>query len=242
MDNAYTFKKIIFGLRKEYIDVQNQLLELQKYVSVSNKVENFYFHIAGKPCELFLYLHKKKKLLDKIEMFLGTYLYGETNYNITNGIEKKYYYNKKEICSICKQDEINKKIEQIIQTDFFQNILANNYTSIPCNENDVNSLQITSGRIGLINGFNGDYPHLDYYPRKDELVMINEEKIITPDDIFKLLNLSLDGNYLNDYHRRVLNNYEEKEIDIDDSFNSNEAKLEIIEEPKKLILKPKKNI
>ena len=72
--------------------------------------------------------------------------------------------------------------------------------------------------------------------------MINEEKIITPDDIFKLLNLSLDGNYLNDYHRRVLNNYEEKEIDIDDSFNSNEAKLEIIEEPKKLILKPKKNM
>ena len=70
--------------------------------------------------------------------------------------------------------------------------------------------------------------------------MKNEEKIITPDDIYKLLNLSLDEKYLNDYHRRILDNYEEKEIDIEDNFNSNKAKLEIIEEPKKLILKPMK--
>ena len=33
-------------------------------------------------------------------------------------------------------------------------------------------------------------------------------------------------------------NYEQKEIEIDDGFNSNKAKLQIIEEPKKLILKP----
>ena len=242
MDKVYTFKKIIFGLRQEYIDVQRQLLELQKYVNVSDKVEDFYFHIAGDPCNLFLYLRKKKNLLDKIEMLLGSYLYGETNYNITNGVEKKYYYNKKEICSINQQDKMNMKIEQIIQTDFFKNIVANNYVSIPCSENQINTLHITPGRVGLINGINGVYPYLDYYPRNDELIMIKEEKIITPDDIFKLLNLSLDGNYLSDYHRRILDNYEEKEIDIDDSFDSKEAKLEILEESKKLILKPKKNI
>ena len=242
MENAYTFKQIIFGLRKEYIEVERQLSELNKYVNVSNKVDDFHFHIAGDPCKMFLYLHKKKNLLEKLEVLLGTYIYGTTNYDVTNGIKDSYYYRKKEICSIISQEELNKKIEQIVQTDFFKNIVANNYTSIPCNENKINSLQIASGHIGLINGFNGDYPHLDYYPRSDELVMKNEEKIITPDDIFKLLNLSLDGNYLNNYHHRVLDNYEEKEIDIEDNFNSNTAKLEIIEEPKKLILRPKKNI
>ena len=32
-----------------------------------------------------------------------------------------------------------------------------------------------------------------------------------------------DGNYLNNYHHRILDNYKEKEIDIEDSFNSNKA-------------------
>ena len=73
--------------------------------------------------------------------------------------------------------------------------------------------------------------------------MINKEKNITFDDIFKLLSLSINRNYLNNYHHKILDNYEEKEIDIDidDNFNSNVAKLKIIEEPKRLILKPKKN-
>lgn len=242
MNKIYTFNQIIFGLRKEYLEVERQLTKLKKYVQVSSKVEDFHFHIAGDPSKLLLYLHKKKNLLEKIEMLLGQYIHGTTNYNVTNGANNNYYYNKKEICSITCQEKLNKKIEEIVQTDFFKNIIANNYTSIPCNENKLNTLQITQGHIGLINGVNGLYPHLDYYPHEDILVMKNEEKIITPDDIYKLLNLSLDGKYLNDYHHRVLDNYEEKEIDIEDSFNSKEAKLEIIEEPKKLVLKPKKNI
>ena len=240
MGNAYTFKQIIFALRKEYIEVEKQLTELKKFVDVSSKVEDFYFHISGNPSKLFLYLHKKKNLLEKIEMLLGQYIHGTKNYNVTEGANNSYFYRKKEICSINNLDELNKKIEQLVQTDFFKNILANNYISIPCNENKINTLHITAGYIGLINGINGDYPHLDYYPRSDELVMRNEEKIITPNDIFKLLNLSLNSSYLNNYHHRILDNYEEKEIDIDDSFNSNVVKLEIIEEPKRLILKPKK--
>lgn len=240
MDNSYTFKKIIFGLRKEYIEIEQQLTELKKYVDVSNKVENFNFHIACDPCKLFLHLHKKKNLLEKIQVLLGTYLYGTTNYKVTNGINKKYYYKNREICSIKNQEELNKQIKQIVQTDFFKNIVANNHVSIPCRENHINSIYISASHIGLINGVDGNYPHLDYYAHKDKFIMKNEEKIITPDDIYKLLNLSLDEKYLNDYHRRILDNYEEKEIDIEDNFNSNKAKLEIIEEPKKLILKPMK--
>lgn len=240
MEKIYTFKQIIFGLRKEYIEVEKQLTELKKFVDVSSKVEGFNFYIAGNPSELFLYLHKKKNLLEKIEMLLGQYTHGTTNYNVTEGINSSYLYEKKEICSINNQDELNKRIEQLVQTDFFKNILANNYTSIPCNENKIITLQITPEHIGLINGINGDYPHLDYYPREDILVMKNEERTIVPDDIFKLLNLSLDGNYLNSYHRRILDSFEEIDIDIEDSFSSNKARLEIVEKPKKLILKPKK--
>ena len=241
MGNVYSFRKIIFGLRNEYIEVYKQLRELERYVDISSKVESYNFHIAGNPCKLFLYLHKKKNLLEKIEILLNLYVHGLTNYNVTDGVCDKYYYNKRVICSISEQDELNKLIEQIVQTDFFRNIVANNYVSIPCVENQFNTLHITPGCIRLINGINGEYPHLYYYPCIDELVMRNEDSIIRPDDIYKLLNLTLDGKYLNDYHHRILDKYEDKEIDIEDSFDSKDVRLEIIEESKKLILKPKRN-
>ena len=240
MSDSYTLKQIIFGLRKEYIEIERQLVELKKYVDVTNKVESFDFHISGNPSKLFLCLYKKKNLIEKIEMMLGTYVHGITNYKVTNGTRKEYYYKNREICSINNQRELNHQIKQIVQTDFFRNIVANNYDSIPCRENEFNNIHISAGYIGLINNSDSSYPYFDYYPRKDKLVMQNEKRIITPEDIYKLLNLSIDGIYLNDYHRKILDNFEEKEIDIEDNFNDKKAKLQIIEEPKKLILRPTK--
>jgi len=242
MDKTYTFRQIIFGLRKEYVEIEKQLTELKKYVDVSSKVENFKFHIAGNPCKMFLYLDKKKNLLEKIGMLLSLYLPDVTDYDVTDGIKKNYYYKKNAICSTDYQDELNTKIERIIQTDFFKNIVANDHVSIPCKDNETNSLLITANGTRLFNEINRTYPNLYYHSCEDVLVMENEEKIIIPDDISKLLDFSIDGNYLNDYHRRVLDSYEEKEIDIEDSFNSRKAKLEIIEEPKKLILRSRKNV
>ena len=236
----YTFEQIIFGLRKEYLEVEKQLAELKQYVDVSSKVDDYYFHIAGYPSKLFLYLNKRKNLLEKIEMSLGQYMFGSTHFDVTNGVDTSYYSRKKAICTINNKEELDKKIEAFIHSDFFMQIVANNYVSIPCNENKVNTLLIGPGYMELINGINCYYPHLEYLPRQDVLEIANEEKIITSDDIFKLLNLSLNGNYLNDYHYKVLNNYEKKEIEIEDSFDSNRAELEIIDEPKKLILRPRK--
>lgn len=239
MNKIYTYKQIIFGLREQYIEIEKQLAELKKYVTVSSKVEDFYFHIAGNPSKLLLYLHKKKTLLEKIEILLNQYIYGTTNYNVTEGAKDSYYYRQHKICSITSQDELNKKIDEIVQSDFFKNIIANNHVSIPSNENKTDVLLITQSGIDIFTETTESYPHLSYSSDFDELVMTNREKNIIPDDIFKLLNLSINGSYLNDYHHRVLDDYEEKEIDIDDSFISTRARIEIIEEPKKLILKPK---
>ena len=63
MNKTYTFKQVIFGLRKEYLAVEKQLENLKKYVNKSNKVEYFYFHTAGNPCSIFLYLETKKSLV-----------------------------------------------------------------------------------------------------------------------------------------------------------------------------------
>lgn len=239
MNKTYTFKQVIFGLRKEYLDVEKQLKNLKKYVNKSNRVEDFYFHTAGNPCSIFLYLETKKSLLEKLETLLGTYIMGQTNFEVTRDIKDAYFHHKKKICSINNIDELKEKIDEIMQTNFIKNIVANNHNGIPCIENKINSLSITSSSIHLLNSFTEIYPFFDYYPRWDEIIMRNKEKVITPDDIFNILNLSLNGSFLNDYHCSILDNYEEKEIDIDDNFDSSLARLEIIEEPKKLILKQK---
>lgn len=245
MNKTYTLKHVIFALREEYLKVEKELTELKKYVSVNNKVDEFNFHIAGNPCNLLLHLYKKKNLLEKFGEWLGVYISGYPQCDVTNGIDLDNYYSKKGILLINKKEELNNKIEQIIKSDFFKNITANNHISIPCLENESASLHISSNGTTLFNRDN-TYPWFDYFPHYD-VFNVNwskdKKKIITSDDIYKIFSLSLDSKYLNDYHRNVLDNYEEKEIyiDIDDNFRKNDVKLEIIEEPKILILKPKKS-
>ncbi|MEE3342915.1 MAG: hypothetical protein VZS44_02375 [Bacilli bacterium] len=242
MEKAYTFKQIIFGLRKEYLEIEKQLNDLKKYVNVSyNKIDYYIFQIIGNPSRLYLSLNRKQNLLDKIEILLGSYIHDLTMFNITSGAENSYYIGKKEICTINNLDELNKKIKEIEETEFFKNITANIYGTIPCNENKFNGLLINQNEISLLNQ-NLDYPHLDYYPREDILIMEKKEKAIIPDDIFEILNLSIKRSNLNKYHHKILDNYKEKEIEIEDNFKSNKAKLEIREEPKKLILKQKKTV
>ena len=58
----------------------------------------------------------------------------------------------------------------------------------------------------------------------------------TVDEIHQLFSLGFSHNYFNDYHHRFLASYEEKEIEIEGLSDS----LEIIEEPKKIVLRPTK--
>lgn len=240
MNKTYTFKHIIFALRKEYLQIEKQLEELKQYVNTSEQINNFYFHIAGNPCRLFLYLEKKKNLLDKISLLLGTYIHGRTNYEVTNEINDIYKYHNQLLCCINNKEEMQNKINNIINAEFFKNIVANNHISIPCIENEINTLLIASNHIHLINGINGDYPHLDYYPKKDILVLQSETKTITSNIILHLLNLSIDSSYLNKYHHKILDNYKEKEVLLENNFIEKEVTLEIKEDSKKLVLIPKR--
>lgn len=243
MDKIYTFKHVIFGLREEYLKIEKELNELKKYVDVSRDVSDYHFSIAGgmynNPCVMQLVLTKRKNLIEKIlgkmKLLMGVY----KSYELTNEVKNAYYYKNKQFCSINNQDELSKGIKEIVETDFFENIVANRHVSIPCLENKDNSLLITAGRIDVFHGNNLLDPHFSYWSRNDEFEVMHLERIITPDDIDKLLNLSLNSSYLNDYHRNILDNYEEKEIDVCDFAEKGCFKLNIIEEPKKLILKPK---
>lgn len=236
MNKTYTFKQVLFGLREEYIKVEKELKELEKYVDVNKNIIDYYFGISGEPCRLSLNLIEKFNWLERILGMQRVQIGNDVSYNVTEKVKYVYYHNNKPICLINNPDELSIRIKQIIGTDFFRNIVANNYVSIPCLENDYNSLLVAADSMDVFHGKNQQDPHFNYWPRKDEFVVLHLEKTITPDDIYRLLNLSLDGSYLNDYHRNILDNYEEKEIDILDFASKGTFKLGVIESPKKLVL------
>lgn len=239
MDKTYTFKHVIFGLREEYLKIEKELRELEKYVDVNKNIIDYYFGIFGNPCELSLNLSKKLNWFERILGLERIRIGNGLSYNVTEKVKYVYCRKNKPICLINNPDELSIRIKQIVGTDFFKKIIANNHGSIPCLENDHNSLLISSGGMWIFRGQNTTDPYFNYWPRKDEFDALNLEKAITPDDIYRLLNLRLDGSYLNDYHRNILDNFEEKELDIYDFALKGCFKLDIIEEPKKLILKPK---
>lgn len=243
MDKTYTFKHVIFGLREEYLKIEKELNELKKYVDVSRDVSDYHFSIAGgmysNPGVVQLVLTKRKNLIEKILGKMKLLMVFYKSYDLTNEVKDAYHYRNKQFCSINNQDELSKRIKEILETDYFMNMVANKHFAIPCLENKNNSLLITHGIIDVFRGKDLSAPHFSYLSRNDEFEVLHLEKIITPDDINKLLNLSLNGSYLNDYHRNILDNYEEKELDIYDFAEKGCFKLDIIEEPKKLILKPK---
>lgn len=185
-----------------------------------------------------LVLNKKQNLIEKIlvNMGLSTGIYKA--YELTDEVKDTYYFGNKQFCSINNPDELSKRIKEIVETEFFGNIVANKHSPIPCLENKNNSFLITASSMDIFPG-NDLKPYLSYWSRNDEFEAISQKKIIIPDDINKLLNLSLNSSYLNDYHRNILDNYEEKDLDIYDFAKKGIVKLDIIEEPKKLILKPK---
>ena len=239
MNKTYRVEEIIFALRKEYLEIERQLEELKKYITIKDNVESLKFHYVSNPCRIILLLKEKKRLIDKIMIKLGYYIYGKYNFDVTSDIENVYYIRKKGACVISNPQELKKQINSIMQADFNQNIIANNNKSIPCNENEYNTIFIDTYGI-KINGTYGGYPWFNYNSYRDEILIEDRYDIITEEDIYSILNLTIDSSYLNDYHRNIIDNYERKEIEIDIIPEDKRAKFKIIEEPKKLILRPQK--
>lgn len=245
MNRIYTFEQIVFALRKEYLETEKQLNQLKKYVEITGKIDDVNFRLTDTR-KMRLFLTKKQTFLDKIKKELGLYIYGAYNHDVTTDMFTSYYIGKKEVCSISNVEELRKNIKDIIESDFSQNIVINNKTSIPCNENNNTSLLITPLGMGLSNYCDDDsnerFSCFLYDSSEDAFTLINKEKNITLDEIYKLFSLSFASCYFNDYHYKLLDNYQEKELDIEDKFDNKYSKLEIIEEPKKLILRPKKMV
>lgn len=71
-------------------------------------------------------------------------------------------------------------------------------------------------------------------------IKINESRI-TSNYINALFNIEFKKDNFDNYNRNIIDSYENKKIKVINDFSSNYADIEVIEEPKKLILRPKKD-
>lgn len=243
MNKAYTLKQILFALRKEYIEVEKKLKDLEKYVNITGEIDDISFHVHdfNVPKTIDMYLRKKQTILDKIRETLGLtgiYTRGVAFWMVPSEIEQACYWKRKKVCSITDLDGFTKDIKDIVESDFIKNTILD-----VMGENNNFALNINA-RGASATGYKkeNDFSVIGYNSKVDTMSVRRKQSIITLDYIYDLFNIEFGSEIFNDYYKEIIDNYEEKEIDIVDTFDSNHSQLEIIEKQKKLILKPKKII
>lgn len=241
MNSTYSLKQILFALREEYLEVEKRLKELEKYVNITGNIDDisFYIHDFNVQKTIDMYLRKKQTLVDKIREVLGLngiYTRGVAFWMVPNELEAACYWKRKKVCSITDLDNFTKSINDIIESDFVKNIRL--YTPIKKGNFvlDTNAFGVSLLERGI------NLSRLDYNPKEDIINIEREQRIVTPSYVKDLFNIKFDSESFSDYHKGILDNYEEKEIIIADDFDSDSLELEIIAEPKKLILIPRRTI
>ena len=240
MYNTYKLRQILFALRKEYIEVERKLRELEKYVNVIDDIDDISFkiHDFNDSKNIDMYLTKKQTIIDKIREVIGLpgiYTRGVAFWMVPEEIDAAYYWKKDKVCSITDLDDFSKSINEILESDFVKNVKAN----ITSKKEDF-LLKNNAGGINLVKKENNFVPVS--YSSDDRCINIKRnESRITSNYINALFNIEFKKDNFNDYYRDIIDGYEDKEIKVINDFSSNYADIEVIEEPKKLILRPKKD-
>lgn len=237
MKDTYTLKQILFALKNEYLAVEKKLEELEKFVIVTGDIDDisFQIHDFNVPKTIDMYLRKKQSLLDKIREtlgFSGIYTKGVAFWMVPSEIEQACYWKRKKVCSISDLDGFTKDIKEIVESDFIRNTILD----VICENNNCD-LNINARGISLYDK-EDNISSLEYNSGGNSLDIKSKHSVITPNYVNDILNIQFDRDSFNEYFKSIIDNYIEKEIDIVDDFYSNHSQLEIIEEPKKLILKP----
>lgn len=241
MENTYNLKQILFALRNEYIEIEKQLKALEGHINITGDIDDISFHIHdfNKPKTIDMYLKKEQTVLDKIREalgFCGLYTRGIVFWKVPEEVDAAYYWKGKKVCFIDDLAAFSEDINRIIESDFVRNINMNMFDINNQFFIDANVRGVAMHKRGTIN------PPLDYYSKEDVLTIKFNEKTVTPKYIEDLLSVEFLRDNFSDYYQDIIDNYNEKEISIVDDFEADNSKIEIIEEPKKLILKPQKII
>ena len=144
MDNNYSFKQILFGLKDEYLLCQERLNSLKMYINLEeNKLRDVRFHLSyeyndGDMIKILCTLYEEKsKLEDKIEKIkLKLGIIPDHKVSYVDNIDGIYTIEKySEIIDRNRIQDFDERVFWILNTDFAKNTsfihIGNGYPGCP---------------------------------------------------------------------------------------------------------------
>lgn len=245
MNNSYSFKDILFGLRDEYLLLQQQLDTLKKYINLEeNNLEDISFYLSHQYsedevkmlCTLYDKKSKIEKKLEWIKIQLGIYPKYRSSYiNENNGeyVIEKY----PEIIDKDKKQEFNQSVFYIFNTEFVKNV---RYINSGTGYNDIPFLSLHPSYIYLSQN---KYASLEFNPCKGDYISLYSFRgLLSKDKMENMFNMEFSKERFPEYYQNLIENssYIDKPVDIVGDFGySKRGFFEIIDESKRLVLRKK---
>ena len=232
----YSFKDILIGFRKYYLNISKQLKELEDKIKIIDDTLSKCIVILNNDNDMIscYFYNLEKSIIDaiiNIEKQLGMPIFHLDNLELDKDIKNLYHFknNLKHYHIIIENiREFNDNVLRILKNDY-TNILKKNTIELSKDNQlfmlsyDYNSLSeeiIGTDNIGSI----------AYYP-KDDFIHIDHLSNLSQDDLNQILNVKFNKNYFNEQQRNLFENNKKDII-----LNANNGYEFNIEETKKTLI------
>ncbi len=249
MENEYTVKQIIFALREEYLKVGKELENLKKYITIDSKIKQSEFYYLNHK----FYGHPDHRIV--ISLYLKMNIIQKIISSYTNPSNMPCYYRVYRdskpntipyedipYVTINDKEGLLKACQALGENEFVKNIHINSDIHKVLNQNSPFARLINDERGIQTNfcnpldvGYRMDHDTLDLTRYK-----LKNKFEVTPDIIYTLLTLKVDNSNFNAYYKKVIENYQDKPILVNDpQIIKHCGEYQILDEPEKLVLIPK---
>lgn len=256
MKENYTGAEIIFGIRSEYLDLNDKFQRLKNLTCTSKhkQIKDIEYYVRKdrrdlKP-DLYCSFEQNEKTLRGLRQHLKkdifhTYVYGCNIAKVLKNNNDQYFIPHHYYRAFIKnenQKEFSNIANEILNSDFCN---KSNFSYISCGENFCSLTKDSEGiyiydELGLIYDKADFLCHLDYLANEDSIRIYGHEQIpITKDIIERLLNITVDAEELTEYEKHLIDDFKSssKPIYIDDSIKEDKnIKLSIKEDEDKILL------
>lgn len=256
MENKYyyTYKEILFGLRHEYLKVQQELEKLKPYTHVNEFLEkkllDFYFELSQcsfeKNPEVYCHFIPKQSYLKKKMNKIRAHLTGNFPIwcsKVLSDNNNRYYMEQQhfpiQVCDYEYCEEFDEILQKILNSDFAHSIYSK------CDTNFLGKsyhLEIKPSNInlfGTINVMDLD-SSCDYILCYDNIYISHHSKNLSQDFINETLNVQFSKQMIPSYHQNIIDdsNVSAKKIRIaDDVSNLTMVDFSIEEDEKEIVLR-----
>lgn len=249
----YTYKEILFGLRHEYLKVQQELAQLKPYTQMDDylekKILDFYFELSQcsfeKNPEIYCHFIPKQSCLNKKMNKFRAFLTGDFprwNSKVLSDNNGRYYMaNQSFPISICNDEhgeEFDEMLQKILNSDFANSIYCKCDTEFLGKSYN---LEIKPSNINLF----GTISVMDlvcncrYILCYDAIDIMRHSKNLSIDFINETLNVQFPKEMFSNYHQNIIDNHNvsDKKIRIvDDISNLTMVDFSIEEDEKEIVL------